>query len=689
MKTAGLVPGLVERDPDGTPFAPAFGDVYQPRHGALAQARHVFLGGNDLPARWCGRDRFVVLETGFGLGSNVLATWAAWLADPQRCEHLHIVSIEAHPLTRAALASVSREPELALLANQLVAAWPPATRGLHRLSFAEGRVELLLAFDDVRDALPGITAAVDAFYLDGFSPARNPAMWEPRLFKAMARIAAPGATASTWSVAGSVEHGLRAAGFQTRRVAGIGGKREITVATYAPRFTPRGGPRAPSGAPPTSSSHVDGSARPGPEERVVIVGAGLAGYAVAWALAEQGIASTLLERRASIADEGSGQAAGLFHAVVHGDDGHHARFNRAAALEIRAHVHTAIASHGVRGDVGGLLRLDADGPGVGAMQATLDRHALPPEFVRALDAAAASAIAGVTLEAPAWHFPGGGWVEPRGLARAWIERCRGLAQTIPGTDAGSLRRVDGRWHLLAGDGTLLVSASTVVLANAGEAARLIGNTDWPIACRRGQLSGIATARWPQAGRLRIPVAGAGYLLPSLDGISWFGATSTPGDDDLLVRASDHADNLERLGDLLAGVPSIDVAELIGRAGVRWSSADRLPIVGAVPLASAALHCLGDLDRSAMSPRPEHPRFAPRAPGLFVVTALGSRGIAWSALAGRCVVSAITGAPAPLEADLLDAIDPARFASRAWRAAQAAAGRLQPPDGLMAAGSTGS
>jgi tRNA 5-methylaminomethyl-2-thiouridine biosynthesis bifunctional protein len=172
-------------------------------------------------------------------------------------------------------------------------------------------------------------------------------------------------------------------------------------------------------------------------------------------------------------------------------------------------------------------------------------------------------------------------------------------------------------------------------------------------------------------------------------MSWFGATSTAGDDGLEVRAADHVRNLERLSALLGGVPSLDVGELAGRAGVRWSSADRLPIVGAVPLASMAPECLGDLDRNAMSPRPEHPRFAPRAPGLFVVTALGSRGIAWSALAARCVVSAITGAPAPIEADLLDAVDPARFASRAWRAAQATAGERQPPDGPIAAGSAGS
>ena len=167
------------------------GDVYHPRHGALPQARHVFLGGNGLPARWRGRDRFVVLETGFGLGNNFLATWAAWRDDPERCTRLRFISIESRPLSRADLASVPREAGLGALAAQLAASWPPATCNLHRLSFESGSVQLLLALGDVAAWLPQLDASVDAFFLDGFAPARNPAMWEARLFKAMARIAAP------------------------------------------------------------------------------------------------------------------------------------------------------------------------------------------------------------------------------------------------------------------------------------------------------------------------------------------------------------------------------------------------------------------------------------------------------------------------------------------------------------------
>ncbi|HEY0856740.1 MAG TPA: tRNA (5-methylaminomethyl-2-thiouridine)(34)-methyltransferase MnmD, partial [Albitalea sp.] len=172
MKTQAIHPAAI-RLHDGVPFSPEFGDVYHPASGALAQARHVFLAGNGLPRRWQGRDRFVVLETGFGLGNNFLATWDAWRRDPRACRQLHFISIEQHPLTREALRLLPREPELAPLADELAAAWPPLTPNLHRLGFDGGRVQLLLALGDVERWLPELVARVDAFYLDGFAPAKN------------------------------------------------------------------------------------------------------------------------------------------------------------------------------------------------------------------------------------------------------------------------------------------------------------------------------------------------------------------------------------------------------------------------------------------------------------------------------------------------------------------------------------
>lgn len=640
MNTRPIVPAELGWSPEGLPFSPRHGDVYHPLAGAAQQALHVFLGGNRLPQRWQGRARFVVLETGFGLGNNFLATWDAWQRDPQRCETLFFISTELNPLRREDLRQVPREPQWAALAPQLEAAWPPLTPNLHRLSFEGGRVQLLLALGDARDWLPELVAEVDAFYLDGFAPARNPDAWDSRLLKALGRLAAPGATAATWSAARAVRDGLRTAGFEVELAPGRGGKRDITLARFAPAFVPR---RAPARAAAAST-----------ERRAIVVGAGLAGSATAAALAAQGWHCELIDRHASPAQEASGNPAGLFHGIVNAQDGTHARFNRAAALEL-ARVLADALRDGVPGALDGLLRLETTLPDAAAMQAVLDRVGLPAAYVQALDSDAAARLAGLALRHPAWFYPQGGWVQPGALARWFIARGGERIRWRGGLQVASIQRDDaGRWHLQDAQGSGIASAAVLVLANAGDALRLLGQPAWSVEAVRGQLSFTPadTAGWALP---RIPVAGAGYLLPPIDGMAVFGATSAAGDMAPGLRPADHAHNLAQYRQLTGQAAPVDAGALQGRTAWRWVAGDRLPVVGAVP------------DLHAPRTRPiDQVRFVPRVPGLFVFTALGSRGITWSALGASALASAITGAPAALESSLLDAIDPGRFVARQQR-----------------------
>ena len=638
MKSAPVVAARIGRSPDGLPISLDYADVYHPRSGALAQASHVFLAGNGLPERWRGRQRFVIAETGFGLGNNFLAAWAAWRADPQRSERLDFLSVELHPPTREDLAAWPREPDTAGLAAQMLQRWPPLTPDLHRLEFDEGRVVLHLAFGDAAPWVREWVARVDAFFLDGFAPDRNPGLWDARLIKGLARLAAPGATAATWSVARAVRERLQSAGFEVNKVPGQGGKREITVA----RFAPRGAARS---TPP-------GRPRERPVDRhAIIVGGGLAGCAAAWALAAQGWRSTVFDRHAEPACEASGNLAGLFHGVVTPDDGLHARWHRAAATAFEPVARAALAD-GVRGAVDGLLRLDPESRGIDAMASMLRRLGLPPEYVQALTAEQASARAGVALAHPGWFYPGGGWIAPRELAAWYLRRGAPLVQWCGGETVHSLQRDGSDWVLQAEGGRALARTATVVLASAGDALRLAGAAGWPVEAIRGQVSIAA------AGALhvpRVPVAGSGYVLPCADGRWVFGATAQRGDDDAAVRPTDHADNLARLERLMGVVPALRVDALQGRVGWRWTAADRLPVIGAVPPSSA--DGVGSADQ---------PRLLPRQPGLFVFTALGSRGIGVSALGARLLAAWVTGAPSPVEASLMDAVDPARFAARARR-----------------------
>jgi tRNA 5-methylaminomethyl-2-thiouridine biosynthesis bifunctional protein len=615
---------------DGVPFASAFGDVYHSRAGALAQAEHVFLRGNGLPQRWCRRERFVVLETGFGLGNNFLATWEAWRADPQRSARLEFISIEKHPLTQADLRGVHVASPLPALAEALAARWPPLTHNLHAIDFDDGRVRLLLAFGDVQAWLPELLAAVDAFYLDGFAPGKNPAMWDSRVFKALGRLAAPEATAATWSVAREVRDGLRSAGFAVEQAPGFAGKRSMTVARYAPAFRPTRPPARVAAPVPAG------------ERRALVVGAGLAGAWAAHALAAEGWACTLFDRQPSPAQETSGNPAGLFHGVVTPEDGAHARFYRACALHAARHLPRWLES-GVPGAIGGLLRLSGDE--LHRMQAIIERQGLPADYVQALDTGGAARLAGCPVTQAAWHYPGGGWLAPAALVRALTSAhgCR------VNTAVASLRRGDRGWQLLDAQGGLLDESPVVVLANAADASRLLGQPDWSLFLSRGQVTWLRDA----GPTPRLPIAGAGYVVPLGDGQLLCGATNDPGDHDMAARAADDERNLAQLGAML-GRP-FDPAAIEGRrVGWRLSPHDRLPVIGAVPA-------------DPVGPaRLDQPRFVPRQDGLYVLTALGSRGITTAPLLARTLAAWIAGAPVPLEASLLDAIDVARFTSRAAR-----------------------
>ena len=632
MKTEPIVAATVDFSDPAAARAPAFDALYHRRGDAFAQARQMFLAGNDLPARWRGRKRFTILETGFGPGHNFLATWAAWRDDPARCERLFFVAVEKHPLLPADLVRAHAASPAPEIARQLIAAWPPATCNLHSLDFEAGRVRLLLAFGDVRAWAREIVASIDAFYLDGFAPACNPAMWDRGVFAMLARLAAPDASAATWSAAQAVRDGLRGAGFEVRDPPIGGGQPDTTLARFAPRFKspPPPGRLLPSATP----THA------------LVLGGGLAGASTARALARQGIACTVIDRHAEPAAEASGNPAGLFHGAVMGHDGPHARLLRAAALASEGSLRAALA-RGVPGCIDGLLRLESK-LALPAMQALLDRQGLPPRYVQALSVASASQRAGIALSLPAWFYPGGGWADPAALVRDALATA-GLTWR-GATRVQRIARLGPVWQLFDAADQFVAEAPLLVLANGADALRLAGLPSQWLQRQRGQVS---WSHGTAATAPRLPVASGGYVLTLPDGRLLFGATNQADDDDPSVRDSDHRANRAKAA-LLIGPNALREADaLSGRVGWRAATPDRLPLVGPVPDLAAA-----------RPPRADAPRLLPRHPGLWLHSGLGSRGLTTATLCAELIAAQVSGAPWPLEADLVDAIDPARWWVRA-------------------------
>ena len=626
-----LQPASLVFAPDGTPVSPAYGDVYHSAHGGPAQARHVFLGGNELPQRWQERDRFVILETGFGLGLNFLATWQAWRDDPQRCRRLHFISFEKHPFSAADLATAQQAwPEFATLAGELQKRWPPLAPGMHRLHLDGGQVTLTLVFGDATTQLRAINASVDAFYLDGFSPERNPELWSPGLCLSLGRLAAPGATLATWSVAGQVRAALSGAEFEVKKRPGFKGKRQMLVGRLRSRRPDRH--RAPT------------------DRRAIVIGGGIAGCTTAHRLASAGWQVTLLERAAELASGASCNLAGVFRPLPSADDNRLSRLTRAGHLATRALLAELPEA---RWGSCGVLHLGRDAEHLAQQQNAVARLGLPADMLRFVDAAEAGEHLGWPVASGGWWFPEGGWVQPSSVCRAALAACPERITTRFNAAVDRIESREGMWRALDAEGQVLAEAPTLIVA-AGASMPRFAQLAWiPQYAARGQVTHLPAGA--TAATRAVVLSAQGYVMPEVDGIRLIGATSQDDDEDTRERPADHRANLARLERLLPGfAPGLDPETLSGRVGLRPMSPDRLPIVGPVPDAAATaghnsrLHAL------------------PRLPGLWCVQGFGARGIVWSALMADLLLSRLEGEPLPLENDLVDALDPGRFLIRTIR-----------------------
>lgn len=651
-----LVPATLAFRDDGTLVSPAYGDIYHSAAGAIAQANHVFVAGNGLPARWQQRRTFTIVETGFGTGCNFLATWAAWRDDPARCERLHFVSVEKHPFSREdlrrAAAHIVANTTISANVDELADAWPPLVPGLHRLEFDAGRVVLTLVFGDALERLPTLVARADAFYLDGFAPSKNADLWSIDVFRALARMADERATFATYSSSGVVKRALDEAGFAYRKVDGFAGKRAMLVGEYAPRWRMRR--HEPPRAWPNAATR-----------RALVIGAGIAGCAVVERLAARGWNVTLIERHERIASEASGNPAGVFHPLMTRDDNVASRLTRAGFLYAVARWRALEkGGHAFARSTRGMVHLAESADDFARMRDAFDALGAPSDYAKLLDTDAARAY----LDLPVAHggllFPHGGAVWPAALADAQCAAAGDRVQRLTRTEVARLERNGDEWHALDAHGRTLAQAPVVVLANAGDAVRLAGLRHVALQSVRGQLTLLPAG---SASPLQCPAIGDGYAVPLDDGTLLIGATFEPDDVDPAIRVAGHAENLERVRRLLPGliddVPALDT--LRGRVAFRWVAGDRLPLIG--PLADEAQAVANARALSGAKARD-----LPRMPGLYGAFGYGSRGLVWAALGAELIASQLDGEPWPIERELAEAVDPARFLIRALRARQVSA-----------------
>jgi tRNA 5-methylaminomethyl-2-thiouridine biosynthesis bifunctional protein len=585
-------PEILDWSPEGHPRSRLYGDVYFSAEDGLAESRAVFLQGCGLPDAWAGCDRFTVGELGFGTGLNILALLDLWRRTARPEARLHIFSIEGHPLAAdAAARALGAWPELADLTDLLIARWPGRARGFHRVEMPEARAILDLAVMDVEEALTGWAGAADAWFLDGFSPALNPAMWRDEVLDLVARRSAPGARAATFTVAGAVRRGLQAAGFEVEKRPGHGRKRQRLEA------------------------RLPGETEPPARPRVVVVGAGVAGAATVRALRALGVEPVLIEATSPGAGA-SGNPAALVTPRLDAGLGPVARLAAQAfarATTVYGQYPDSLIDRGVLQLAGGV----ADQARFAKIAAS---DLFEPHSLAVLDAETAATRLGEPAAEAGLDQRTALVVEPAAALAAWTG-------PILRGEVARLEPRGGAWALLDAEGRVLAEADAVILAAGLGTATLA--PEIALVPVRGQASFLDTDERPAA------VAWGGYVLPTRTGLL-FGATHDRGDLGCETRAADHARNLETLAAVRPGLAArLDPDRLAGRAAIRATTADHLPLVGA---AAAA--------------------------GVFLLTGFGSRGFSWAPLLAEHVAALAVGAPSPLPRDLAALVDPGRFARRA-------------------------
>ncbi|MGG2396664.1 bifunctional tRNA (5-methylaminomethyl-2-thiouridine)(34)-methyltransferase MnmD/FAD-dependent 5-carboxymethylaminomethyl-2-thiouridine(34) oxidoreductase MnmC [Pseudomonas sp. SH1-B] len=636
-------------DEHGQPLSRSYGDVYFSRANGLEETRHVFLAHNRIEQR-CqalpAGGRLVIGETGFGTGLNFLCAWQAFAEHAPADAHLHFVSVEKFPLSLTDLQrALALWPELAPFSAQLLEQYRAMHPGFQRLLLDGGRVVLTLMIGDVLECLPQLDAQVDAWFLDGFAPAKNPEMWTDALFAELARLSAPGATLATFTSAGFVRRGLIAAGFAMVRVKGFGHKREMLAGPF------QGAPSA------RAVPWFTRPARPKGERHAVVIGAGLAGCATASSLAVRGWRVTLLERHDDVAREASGNPQGVLYLKL---SAHGTTLSR---LIVAGFGHTRRLLERLQGGVDweacGVLQLAFDAK-ESQRQSKL-ASAFPSDLLHALSQAQAEARAGVALPAGGLFYPDAGWVHPPALCRHLLQHP--LIELRPYQEALGLQRDDENWRI-TGENGLLAEAPVVVLACAAEIARLLPTANLPLKRIRGQISRLPATQ--ASSELRNVVCAEGYVAPARGGEHTLGASFDFHSDDLTPSVSEHASNLELLREISADLGErldlhkLDPATLEGRAAFRCTSPDYLPLVGPLAEQEAFNQAYAVLARDARQV-PDAP--CPWLPGLYINSGHGSRGLITAPLSGELIAAWLDDEPLPVPREVAEASHPNRFMLR--------------------------
>lgn len=644
---------------NGTPYATEFEDLYFSDAQGIDETTHVFVKNNQLLERWqTHSDRlFTIAETGFGTGLNVLVTIMYF---EKFCEQinspefrLHFISIEKFPISHADLSkALALYPQLQRYAEPLLEQYPIPIAGCHRLSFLEGKVTLDLWLGDVHQVLPQIEnkplGIVDSWFLDGFAPSKNPDMWTQALFENMALLAKDQCHFATFTAAGHVKRGLREAGFSVEKRPGHGRKRDMLAGSIIKSTMNLS--RLPYFVRVPATSYT--------APKIAIIGGGLAGANCAYALSKRGLSSTIYCKEDRLAQGASGNAQGGFYPLLNADAGHSSQI-QALAFNFASNLYKQLISQGFRFSHQwcGTLQLGFNDKVISRYRKLIDNKTWPEALLNWVDAPQASLVANLQLPYPGLYFPQGGWIN---LPELVAELTRAAnATVIVKKQLTSLTPLDNTWQLSWQDGAQ-DNADIVIMATGSDSGNCQQMSQLPFRLIRGQVEAIHSQN--ELAELTTVLCHKGYLTPAYQGSHALGSTYVKEDKNCDYRLSEQQTNLAMHQKALTKCDWIHNIQPTanGRASIRCSTPDHLPMVGAIPDISAQTEQYQHLYKAL----PAHKYPQPiNHKNLFMLCGLGSRGLTTAPLCAEMLVSHILDQPMPLSNHLLDALNPNRFLVR--------------------------
>lgn len=626
---------------------------------AITESEQVFFAPNKLPDRFLLAKTFSIGETGFGTGLNFLVAARDWL-NSNRDGTLYFYSVEKHPWKIEDLHQVYQAHPLQSYATELINNYPELVPGWHRLVLFNGRIELRLFFGEAIEGFNDLELQqnpIDAWFLDGFAPSKNPDMWSVYLFKSLRKLSKIGTTLASFSVASSIRKNLFEAGFHTEKIPGFGRKREMLAGKVE---QPRNfASKTPWYLPPTATTR-SGCATDNDGTEIfdlAIVGAGLAGAAIAQVFAKQGYKVAIVDKNPAPAQATSGNPAGILHLPISADWNLRTQWYFHGLQTSWRYLKPWLDQGRISGKLDGLLQL-IEPAEVEKLRQDFDGLQLNPKWASWCDQNQASELAGGKLTNQAIFYQQAGWVNPAEVVKACLDHPN--ISFLPDFEVSSVIKDEksANWKIFSK--SQAVEAKNIVFATASNADMLKMGA-LKIRPLRGQITEIPAKN--QNWQLQKPLLHQGYSIPLANGDALVGASYDDQNLDLTLRTEDQIQNIRwaetATPDWLKNPESIALA---GRAGIRAATQDHLPLIG------------GLIDEEFLQqkylrqdPHKSPFQFPPAEyiSRIFISNGHGSRGLSSVFLAAEILFAQITGAPSPLPVSLYNVVHPARFAIRNW------------------------